>query len=232
VGLAHSRSSNELRSRLTQLDGCGAVSSGYKTEPSPSSPSASPIRLHICFVGPPTVDIRFRFVTTHTLTDGVLVLNPLSAVDAPEWLAGEDEEQRRWFEAPRPAQLSDVEEFIASCQESWRTMGDHRHWGIRRVDSPFLLGGVDLRAIGNDQVNLSYLVFPQFRRNGVARRATKLALHYASTSMGAKTAIIKMLRRNVSSHRPALGLEASYLLDEPSDAGGTYQVLSLNLPLA
>jgi RimJ/RimL family protein N-acetyltransferase len=168
----------------------------------------------------------------HTLTDGVLVLNPLSTIDAPEWLAGEDEEQRRWFEAPRPAQLSDVHEFIVSCQESWSAMGDHRHWGIRRVDSPVLLGGVDLRAIGNQQVNLSYVVFPQYRRNGVARRASLLALNYASTSMGAVTAIIKMLMGNVSSHNLALGLGAHYLRNEPSDAGGTFQVLSLNLPLA
>jgi len=178
------------------------------------------------------MDIRFRFVTNHTLTDGVLVLDPLSAEDAPEWLEGEDEEQRRWFEAPRPAQLSDVEDFIVSCQESWRTMGDHRHWGIRRVDSTLLLGGVDLRAIGHDEVNLSYVVFPEFRRNGVARRASRLALNYASTSMGAKTAIIKMLVGNVSSLNLALSLGARYQREEPSDAGGTFQVLSLKLPLA
>ena len=189
-------------------------------------------RQHFCDDGPPAVESRFRFMSEHTLTDGVLILNPLSAIDAPEWLAGEDEEQRRWFEASRPAQLSDVLEFIVSCQESWRTMGDHRHWGIRRIDSPFLLGGVDLRAIGNDQVNLSYIVFPQFRRNGVARRASELALKYASTSMGAKTAVIKMLLGNVSSHNLALGLGARYLREEPSDAGGTFQVFSLKLPLA
>jgi RimJ/RimL family protein N-acetyltransferase len=89
-----------------------------------------------------------------------------------------------------------------------------------------------LRAIGNQQVNLSYVVFPQYRRNGVARRASLLALNYASTSMGAVTAIIKTLMANVSSHNLALGLGAHYLRDEPSDAGGTFQVLSLNLPLA
>ena len=111
-------------------------------------------------------------------------------------------------------------------------MGDHRHWGIRRVDSPFLLGGVDLRDIGNDQVNLSYVVFPQFRRNGVARRASQLALNYASTSTGAKTAMIKMLLGNVTSHDLALSLGAHYLREEPSDAGGTCQVFRLNLPMS
>ena len=187
--------------------------------------------LQNCHVGLPTSESRFRFMAEHTLTDGVLILSPLSVIDAPEWLAGEDEEQRRWFEAPRPSQLSDIGEFIASCQDSWRTMGDHRHWGIRRVDSSFLLGGVDLRASGDDEVNLSYVVFPQFRRSGVARSASRLALNYASTSMGAKTAIIKMLVGNVSSHNLALGLGAHFLRNEPSDAGGTFQVFKLNLPL-
>src|ERR1035437_202973 len=111
------------------------------------------------------------------LTDGVLVLKPLVAADAEGWLAGEDEEQLRWFEAPRPAQLSDIQRFIAACQESWRKMGDHRHWGIRRVESEFLVGGVDLRDLGNGEVNLSFVVFPLFRRQGVARRASRLALH-------------------------------------------------------
>ena len=144
------------------------------------------------------------------LTDGVVVLKPLARDDASEWLAGEDDEQLRWFEAPRPAELSDVEEFISSCQESWRTMGNHRHWGIRRTDSQLLLGGVDLRAIGRDEVNLSYLVFPQYRRQGIARRASLLALEYAATAMGAKTVIIKMLPGNVSSNNLALELGAYY----------------------
>ena len=167
----------------------------------------------------------------HALTDGVLILNPLMLDDASEWLAGEDEEQLRWFEAPRPAELSDVQHFIASCQESWRTMGSHRHWGIRRVGSLELLGGVDLRALGIDQVNLSYVVFPQFRRHGVARRASVLALDYAMTSMGTKAVIIKMLTANVSSRNLALGLGAHYLREEPSDGGETFQVFEVNLPL-
>jgi RimJ/RimL family protein N-acetyltransferase len=171
-------------------------------------------------------------VADHTLTDGVLMLEPLAEDDAPEWLAGEDEEQLRWFEASRPAQLSDVQQFITSCQESWRSLGSHRHWGIRRVDSSVLLGGVDLRALENERVNLSYVVFPPFRRQGVARRASLLALTYASTSMGASSAVIKMLPGNVSSRNLTLGLGAHYLREEPSDGGGSFQVFGVDLPLA
>jgi len=160
------------------------------------------------------------------------MLKPLALDDAPEWLAGEDDEQLRWFQAPRPAQLSDVEQFIVSCQESWRSMDSHRHWAIRRVDSSVLLGGVDLRALENEQVNLSYVVFPPFRRQGVAPRASRLALTYAATSMGATTAVIKMLPGNVISRNLALGLGAHHLGEEPSDGAEPFQVFGVDLPLA
>jgi len=57
-----------------------------------------------------------------SLTDGVVTLGHSPPRTHPRGSRG-DEEQRRWFEAPRPSQLSDVEQFIADCQESWRTMG-------------------------------------------------------------------------------------------------------------
>jgi RimJ/RimL family protein N-acetyltransferase len=164
-----------------------------------------------------------------SLTDGVVTLRPLATKDAPAWLEGEDEEQRRWFEAPRPSQLSDVEQFIADCQESWRTMGNHRHWGIWSRDPDVLVGGIDLRALGNDEVNLSYLVFPGHRRRGFALRAAQLVVQYASTSMGAQTVIIKMLTGNEKSLNLALALGALYVGDEPSDGGAIFRVFHLRL---
>jgi RimJ/RimL family protein N-acetyltransferase len=165
------------------------------------------------------------------MTDGVVTLRPLAAEDASEWLAGEDEEQLRWFEAPHPAEFSDVRQFISECQKSWRELGGHRHWGIRNVDSSVLLGGVDLRSLDSRRVNLSYVVFPPFRRHGVARRASILALNYASTTMGATTAIIKMLPGNVSSHKLALSLGAHFVRDETPEGGKTFRVLEVDLPL-
>ena len=93
-----------------------------------------------------------------SMTDGVVMLRPLATNDAPAWLAGEDEEQRRWFEAPRPSQLHDVQRFIAECQTSWRMMGSLRHWGIWSLEPDVLVGGVELRSLESDEVNLSYLV--------------------------------------------------------------------------
>lgn len=163
------------------------------------------------------------------LTDDVVMLRPLATNDAPAWLAGEDEEQRRWFEAPRPSQLDDVQRFIAECQTSWRTMGSLRHWGIWSLDPHVLVGGVELRALENHEVNLSYLVFPGQRRRGFAFRAARLALEYARTSLGAQAVVIKMLKGNDSSRNVALALGAHYVGDELSDGGATFNVFRLRL---
>jgi hypothetical protein len=37
-----------------------------------------------------------------------LILRPLDLRDAEEWLAGEDDEQLRWFDSPRSSTLADV----------------------------------------------------------------------------------------------------------------------------
>ena len=166
---------------------------------------------------------------TNTLTDGDLELRPLEVDDAAEWLAGENDEQIRWFEAPRPALLSDVEAFILRCRESWQTMGDHRYWAIRRVGAPEMVGGVNLRKLDNDEVNVSYVVFPRFRHQGIAFRASALVVNYAVVKMGAQAVVFKMLPENVHSRSVTIRLGAKFSGEEPSNAGATFQVLKLDL---
>lgn len=165
------------------------------------------------------------------LTDGDLELRPLELDDTAEWLAGEDDEQIRWFEAPRPARVSDVEAFIRDCQESWQKLGDHRHWAIRWADRPDILGGIDLRRLDNDEVNLSYLVFPNFRGQGIAFRASELVMNYAAANMGARVAVFKMLTDNVHSRSVAICLGARFSGEEPSNAGAIFHVFKLDLQL-
>jgi RimJ/RimL family protein N-acetyltransferase len=101
--------------------------------------------------------------------------------------------------------------------------------GIRKKGSGILLGGVDVRDIGNYEVNLSYVVFPQFRREGNAHGAALLALAYAAKFMGARAAVIKMLSENLASAGLARKLGAVSVGDEPSDVGGTFNVFTLPL---
>jgi len=154
-------------------------------------------------------------------------LRPLVMADAEEWLAGEDEEQIRWFEFPRPAELKDVQRFVNETTESWRELGNHRHWAIRRVSSNVILGGVDLRFIDDTTVNLTYVVSPPFRRQGVAKRASLMALEYGFEEMKARVVIIKMLTENEASVRLAKCLGAQWIRQEPSEAGTTLEVYEI-----
>src|SRR5690242_7917250 len=110
--------------------------------------------------------------------DHEIVLRRLTLDDVDEWLAGEDEEQTRWFEFPRAAMRADVERAIGDWQHSWNSHGAVRHWGICIRATGAIAGGVELRMLGNDEVNLSYVVFPPWRRQGIATRAARLALAY------------------------------------------------------
>lgn len=168
-------------------------------------------------------------MAANELTDGVIVLTPLSMADADEWLAGEDEEQIRWFEFPGPAQLTDVRRFISETIESWKTLSGHWYWGIRTVGDSPLIGGVDLRDLGNYDVNLSYVIFPSFRNQGFARRASALALQYAREVLSARSVVIKILPGNQYSARLALSLGALHVGDEPSDTEGQFTIYRLNL---
>jgi len=58
------------------------------------------------------------------LTDRVIFLRPLTAKDAVDHLAGEDEEMARWLSGGRST-LANVEKAILNWQQNWQT-GGHR----------------------------------------------------------------------------------------------------------
>lgn len=135
------------------------------------------------------------------LEDEAIRLRPVTHQDVDPWLAGEDDEQIRWFEFPRPARRQDVVQAVQRWQDSWRREGPVRHWAIVERNTDRLAGGVEIRDLGSGEINLSYLVFPSFRHRGFATRASRLALGYAAREMGGTTAIIKVLEGNVASLR-------------------------------
>jgi RimJ/RimL family protein N-acetyltransferase len=163
------------------------------------------------------------------LEDDVLRLRPLTLEDVDEWIAGEDDEQIRWFEFARPAHRDDVVQAIERWQGSWRSGGPVRQWAVCAPPTGRIVGGVELRDLGNGEVNLSYVVFPGFRRAGLAARASHLALCYASCEMGARVAVIKVLEGNSASLAVARRLGAVECGAAASDAGGTFVFFRLAL---
>ena len=129
--------------------------------------------------------------------DGVVVLRVLCQEDAAAWKAGEDDEQRRWFEMPSPAPMENVVAAIERWRQSWKEDGAERHWGIWRES--VLAGGVAIRVRPDGRGNVSYIVFPESRRQGIALRAVRLATEWAFSSLGVTAIVAVVNPANIAS---------------------------------
>ena len=121
-------------------------------------------------------------MTAPVLTDGVVVLDGHTLADVQAQVAGEDDEQARrfgWY--PNRSTDETVRSAIERWQEQWRTGGSTRAFALR-VDG-VLAGGCELR-LRDGGAELSYYVFPAFRRRGLATRAVLVAWGYALGDLG------------------------------------------------
>jgi RimJ/RimL family protein N-acetyltransferase len=149
------------------------------------------------------------------LEDGVVRLRPLQPADAEAWLAGEDDEIRRWFQFPRASTRPDVDASIEAWTRSWRERGRVRNFGVWEVESGALVGGVELRERGEGSAYLSYQVFAPYRRKGYASRAVRLAVIHAEQALPVERLVIITDAANVASQGVALA--AGFRLDGPAD---------------
>jgi RimJ/RimL family protein N-acetyltransferase len=163
------------------------------------------------------------------LSDDMVVLRQLLPDDVDEWMAGDDAEQIHWFEFPGPVPRRDVERAIAAWSESGPTDGPVRHWAICDQETGGLVGGVELGDLGDGAVDLSYVVFPAWRRRGIATRACRLALAYAVAAMECRSACVKVLQGHVASIALARRLGAAVTGMEVTAAGAIRIVLRLDL---
>src|SRR3984957_17194865 len=88
---------------------------------------------------------------TPKLTDGVIFLRPLTAEDAADHLAGEDEEMAKWVSGGRGTPATG-EAFIQNRPGNWRSGGPRRTFGV------FVC--VTNRLVDFIEVNLTLLVEP------------------------------------------------------------------------
>jgi RimJ/RimL family protein N-acetyltransferase len=159
-----------------------------------------------------------------------LTLRVLRPDDASGWRAGDDEEQRRWFEFPGPAPLENVIGAIAAWRDGWRNGGPVFQWGLWVEDK--LVGGVELRIREDDKANASYVVFPAGRRRRVATRALNLACEWALDNLPISAVVAVIHPDNVASQGVALG--AGFSLEgwaERWEYGETGPMLRYVLPL-
>jgi RimJ/RimL family protein N-acetyltransferase len=160
------------------------------------------------------------------LTDGVIFLRPLDAEDAAEHFAGEDEEMARWVSGGRST-MADVEAFIRNNQESWRNGGPRRAFGIFDSASNRLAGFIEVnlaRLAEPNQVNISYGVLPQWRRQGLAVRAINLMGEYLRTATTARQMVLRIMPANTASLKLAekAGFTFCGLFDEPEGRMARY----------
>ena len=139
-------------------------------------------------------------------SDGVVALGFFAPADARVLLEADgDREHRRWFEFP--------EDFVPSLQHSesvirrWedeRVAGTRFAFAVRSATSHDLLGGCELRPLGDGRANLSYWTYPRHRCHGVASRAVKLACEVASSEFDFRIVQVIVDPENMASRRVAL----------------------------
>lgn len=140
------------------------------------------------------------------ITDGVVILTPFVAGDAPVLCeADHDPEHRRRFEFPDAfvPSLEHSQEVIARWARE-RIAGTRFPFAVRDAVTGALLGGCELKPRGAEAVNLSYWTHPAHRRRGVASRAVVLACKQAFKELAATRVEILADPDNLASRRVAL----------------------------
>lgn len=150
-----------------------------------------------------------------------LTLRALEMGDVDAWMAGDDAEQQRWFEAPGPSPRTNVVAAISHWRRNWETSASKRHWGIRV--NGILAGGIDVENRGEEAAYLSYVVFPAFRRRGLAVEAIELVRNWAMGAMPVTSMVAVIDELNAASRatveRTGFVLEGPARPDEFGESG-------------
>ncbi len=140
------------------------------------------------------------------LTDGVILLRPLTPDDGAAQLAGEDEAMARSLSGGRST-LATVHTAIERWEHDWRTRGPVRAFGVFDVASETLVGFAEARLaaayLEPAQVNISYGAFAAWRGRGLAGRALELVAGYVGGATDARELVLLIAPENAASVRVA-----------------------------
>jgi RimJ/RimL family protein N-acetyltransferase len=121
---------------------------------------------------------------TAELRDDVVILDRFTPADVEAHVAGEDEEHARrfgWHPARSTAETARAA--IQRWSDDWENDGMTRAFAARLLDGT-LVGGTQLRFKGEEVAQISYWIFPSWRRRGLAARVVRLACEFAFGSLG------------------------------------------------
>jgi RimJ/RimL family protein N-acetyltransferase len=120
------------------------------------------------------------------LTDGVVLVDRFTDADVGALWAGEDDGYVCRSHLPGPFTRRDIANQIRQWQEQWHLGGSGRAFAIREAGSRRLVGGcvLEIRTDDGEMAELSYWVFPPYRRRGYATRSVELACRYAFHDLG------------------------------------------------
>jgi RimJ/RimL family protein N-acetyltransferase len=160
------------------------------------------------------------------LSDGMIFLRPLGVEDAAEYLAGEDEEMAKWLSGGRST-LANVQNYVANCQENWRSSGPRRAFGVFDCETRRLIGSIEANLaliFEPGQVNVSCGIFRQWRRRGLACRGLNLMSEYLRVATDVRQIVLRIAPSNTASIGMAEKAEFAYLgiFDEPEGALARY----------
>jgi len=119
-----------------------------------------------------------------TITDGVILLRPMSRDDVGVHVAGSDAKQARWLSGAASTPAA-TREWIQHSAECWADGGPTFNFGVVEVASGRLVGVVEanteaerMDGVHDGEANIWYVIYPHARRRGYATRAVNLILPF------------------------------------------------------
>jgi RimJ/RimL family protein N-acetyltransferase len=195
---------------------------------------ARPSEEHIDGVRPVRLADRgdARLMPEPVMADAAIELDAYSDDDAQAQLAGEDEEHARrfgWY--PDRSTVESVAEAIAEWRDDERLRRPRRAFAIRTAGDRVLVGGCEIR-IDPDRVGeVSYWVFPAYRGRGLASRALRLLVPWATDNLGVERFRLEIEHDNVASIRVATHAGFVPVGERLDDAGRMMLLFERSKPL-
>jgi RimJ/RimL family protein N-acetyltransferase len=137
-----------------------------------------------------------------SLTDGEVILDSYTILDAEAHLRGEDEEMLLRFDTSLCSTLEQTRSAIRRWIDARAAGGPMFAYALRQP-SPLLMGGCEIRLLSPDRAKVSYWIFPEFRNQGYATRALALLCENAARIQEIQEIEAHIDADNVASRRVA-----------------------------